>query len=109
MWGSFLVIVEKFFPCATIASHIFWSPLLTPPKGYNAGQEEGVIEVPDREVHDDCAAPVEDRVLDVASFEKFSMDKIKVNGKAGPCETVVLTREKTKIIVAAQMPSRRGT
>ena len=53
----------------------------------------------------DCAAPVEDRVLDVASFEKFLMDKIKVNGKAGALgETVVLTREKTKIIVAAQMP-----
>ena len=53
----------------------------------------------------DCAAPVEDSVLDVASFGKFLQDHIKVNGKAGALgETVSLTTEKTKIVVAAQMP-----
>jgi large subunit ribosomal protein L22e len=53
----------------------------------------------------DCMAPVEDQVLDVASFEKFFRDHIKINGKAGALgDAVVLTREKTKIIVTAQLP-----
>eukprot|EP01084_Bolivina_argentea_P232533 391913_1 len=53
----------------------------------------------------DCVQPVEDKVLDVASFEKFLHDHIKVNGKAGNLgDAVVITREKTKLIVAAEMP-----
>jgi hypothetical protein len=53
----------------------------------------------------DCAQPVEDRVLDVASFEKFLHDHIKVNGKAGALgDAVVINREKTKLVVAAEMP-----
>jgi large subunit ribosomal protein L22e len=53
----------------------------------------------------DCVQPVEDRVLDVASFEKFLHDHIKVNGKAGALgDAVVITREKTKLVVAAEMP-----
>jgi large subunit ribosomal protein L22e len=31
----------------------------------------------------DLSAPVEDKVMDPASFEKFLHDRIKVNGKAG--------------------------
>ena len=53
----------------------------------------------------DCSAPVEDKVLDPASFEKFLHDKIKVLGKAGNLGTkVVITRDKNKIAVAAELP-----
>ena len=53
----------------------------------------------------DCVQPVEDRVLDMGSFEKFLHDHIKVNGKAGALgEAVVISRDKTKITVAAEMP-----
>jgi hypothetical protein len=31
----------------------------------------------------DCSAPVDDRIMDIALFEKFLSEKIKVSGKAG--------------------------
>jgi large subunit ribosomal protein L22e len=53
----------------------------------------------------DCLQPVEDHVLDPASFEKFLQDRIKVNGKAGDLgEKVSVSREKTKIHVSAELP-----
>jgi large subunit ribosomal protein L22e len=53
----------------------------------------------------DCWQPVEDKVLDPASFEKFLHDKIKVNGKAGALGSkVTITRDKTKISVTAELP-----
>ena len=49
--------------------------------------------------------PVEDSVLDVATFEKFLRDSIKVGGKAGNLgDSVQLSAEKTKIVVAAELP-----
>ena len=40
----------------------------------------------------DCTVPVDDNVLDPASFEKFHNDRIKVNGKfaAPPWECRIL-------------------
>lgn len=53
----------------------------------------------------DCWQPVEDRVLDPASFEKFLHDRIKVNGKAGDLGTkVTIARDKSKIVVSAELP-----
>lgn len=53
----------------------------------------------------DLSAPVEDKVLDPASFEKFLHDRIKVNGKAGELGSkVTITRDKTKIVVNAELP-----
>ena len=53
----------------------------------------------------DCSQPVEDKVLDPASFEKYLHDRIKVNGKAGNLGTkVTISRDKTKVVVAAEMP-----
>ncbi|KAI4363863.1 hypothetical protein MLD38_020029 [Melastoma candidum] len=50
----------------------------------------------------DCAKPVEDKIMEIASFEKFLQEKIKVDGKAGALgDTVTVTREKTKIIVTS--------
>lgn len=45
----------------------------------------------------DCYIPVEDHVLDPASFEKFLHDRIKVNGKAGQLgDVITITREKVR-------------
>jgi len=44
-------------------------------------------------------------VLDVASFEKFLHDRIKVGGKAGNLGSkVTIIRDKTKIAVNAELP-----
>lgn len=41
----------------------------------------------------------------MASFEKFLHDRIKVGGKAGQLGAkVTITREKTKVLVAAELP-----
>ena len=53
----------------------------------------------------DCSAPLEDKIIDLAGFEKFLHDKIKVNGKAGDLGTkVTVAREKSKILVNAELP-----
>ena len=53
----------------------------------------------------DCSQPVEDSVLEPASFEKFLRDAIKVNGKAGNLgDTVKVDRDKTKVTVTAELP-----
>jgi len=50
----------------------------------------------------DCAKPVEDKIMDIASLEKFLQERIKVAGKAGALgDTVAVAREKTKIVVTA--------
>jgi len=53
----------------------------------------------------DCYHPVEDHVLDPASFEKFLHDRIKVDGKAGNLgDAVTITRDKTKLTITAELP-----
>lgn len=50
----------------------------------------------------DCSKPVEDKIMDIASLEKFLQERIKVGGKAGALgENVTLTREKSKITVTS--------
>ena len=46
----------------------------------------------------DCLKLVEDKIIDIASLEKFLQERVKVGGKAGALgEIVTLTREKSKI------------
>jgi large subunit ribosomal protein L22e len=53
----------------------------------------------------DCAKPVEDAIMDVAVFEKFLADRIKVGGKAGGGgEGVVVSREKARVSVTSEGP-----
>ncbi|XP_020686904.1 60S ribosomal protein L22-3 [Dendrobium catenatum] len=56
----------------------------------------------------DCAKPVEDKIMDIASLEKFLLERIKVaslGGKAGTLGDVVnVTREKSKITVTSEGP-----
>ena len=35
----------------------------------------------------DCTKPVEDKIMDIAQFEKFLLDRIKVDGKTGDSNT----------------------
>lgn len=44
-----------------------------------------------------------DKVLDVAQFEKFLQDKIKIGGKTGQlaASNVVLARDRTKLTIAS--------
>ena len=49
--------------------------------------------------------PVDDSVLDVATFEKFLRESIKVGGKLSNLgEKVNVSTEKTKIVVSAELP-----
>mmetsp|Transcript_50649 Transcript_50649/g.122214 ORF Transcript_50649/g.122214 Transcript_50649/m.122214 type:complete len:178 (+) Transcript_50649:609-1142(+) len=51
----------------------------------------------------DCTAPVDDKVLEVAAFEKYLHDRIKIGGKTGAlaANNVTITRDRTKITVAS--------
>merc|ERR1712127_69304 len=61
----------------------------------------------------DCTAPVDDKVLDMGSFEKYLQDRIKVDGKTGSLASnnVTVSRDRTKITVTApsdvQFPKRQ--
>ena len=51
----------------------------------------------------DCTAPVDDKVLDIASFEKYLQERIKINGKTLnlASNNVVISRDRSKINVSA--------
>ncbi|KAG2494436.1 hypothetical protein HYH03_007488 [Edaphochlamys debaryana] len=51
----------------------------------------------------DCAKPVEDKIMDISSFEKFLADKIKVDGKTGVLgDAIKVAKDKTKVTVTAE-------
>ncbi|MQL77312.1 hypothetical protein Taro_009735 [Colocasia esculenta] len=54
----------------------------------------------------DCAKPVEDKIMDIASLEKFLQERIKVaGGKPGAFgDAVTVSRDKSKIIVTSEGP-----
>merc|ERR1711976_791512 len=53
----------------------------------------------------DCTHPVEDGMMDVASFDKFLHERIKVNGKTNTLgSNVTIERAKSKIVVQADIP-----
>ncbi|XP_022902722.1 large ribosomal subunit protein eL22-like [Onthophagus taurus] len=54
----------------------------------------------------DCTHPVEDNILDVANFEKYLLERIKVSGKTGNLGNAVsLSREKqTKLVLNSEIP-----
>merc|ERR1711998_252036 len=50
----------------------------------------------------DCSQPVDDGIMDAASFEKFLLDRIKVGGKTGNLgDLVSVSRDKAKVIVTS--------
>merc|ERR1711988_1163042 len=51
----------------------------------------------------DCSQPVDDGIMDAASFEKFLMDKIKVGGKTGNLgDLISVSRDKAKVLINAE-------
>jgi len=49
--------------------------------------------------------PVDDGIMDAASFEKFLQDRIKVSGKTGNLgDMVTVSRDKAKVTVASDIP-----
>ncbi|KAL2511807.1 60S ribosomal protein L22-2 [Abeliophyllum distichum] len=54
----------------------------------------------------DCSKPVEDKIMDIASLEKFLQERIKVAGKPGALgDSVTVVRDKNKISVTANETS----
>ncbi|KAG6437757.1 hypothetical protein SASPL_102685 [Salvia splendens] len=50
----------------------------------------------------DCGKPVEDKIMEIASLEKFLQERIKVGGKPGALgDSVTVIRDKTKISITA--------
>lgn len=50
----------------------------------------------------DCTHPAEDSILEVANFEKYLKERVKVEGKTNNLGNhVVIARDKTKIIINA--------
>eukprot|EP00123_Amoebidium_parasiticum_P019320 comp24533_c0_seq1/m.46768 comp24533_c0_seq1/g.46768 ORF comp24533_c0_seq1/g.46768 comp24533_c0_seq1/m.46768 type:complete len:120 (-) comp24533_c0_seq1:408-767(-) len=53
----------------------------------------------------DCIVPVNDNIFDVANFEKFLHERIKVEGRTGNLgDKVAIASDKTKITVTAEAP-----
>ncbi|KAG8097304.1 hypothetical protein GUJ93_ZPchr0013g35701 [Zizania palustris] len=54
----------------------------------------------------DCTKPVDDKIMEIASLEKFLQERIKVaGGKAGNLgESVTVSRDKTKVTVTSDGP-----
>merc|ERR1711966_286643 len=53
----------------------------------------------------DCTTAETDSILDVANFEKFLKERIKVNGKAGALgDAVTVGKDKSKIVVTSENP-----
>lgn len=53
----------------------------------------------------DCSTPANDGILDVAAFEKYLHDRIKVDGKAGmTTDKVTISREDGVIAVTTTVP-----
>ncbi|KAL0276952.1 UNVERIFIED_CONTAM: hypothetical protein PYX00_004404 [Menopon gallinae] len=53
----------------------------------------------------DCTHPVEDNIMDVASFEKYLQSRIKVNGKTNNLgKNVTLEKNKNKVTINSDIP-----
>ncbi|KAL6766935.1 RPL22 [Auxenochlorella protothecoides x Auxenochlorella symbiontica] len=52
----------------------------------------------------DCTKPVEDKIMEIASFEKFLQDRIKVDGKTGLLgDNVKVSRTKSSVTVTSEI------
>lgn len=46
-------------------------------------QPKGIKKIKQQTFYIDCTKPVEDKIMEIASLQKFLTDRIKVNGKTG--------------------------
>ncbi|XP_040997865.1 60S ribosomal protein L22-2-like [Juglans microcarpa x Juglans regia] len=50
----------------------------------------------------DCEKPVEEKIMDIASLEKFLQERIKVGGKVSAlCESITVVRKESKISITS--------
>ncbi|GLU08393.1 hypothetical protein SLE2022_253100 [Rubroshorea leprosula] len=50
----------------------------------------------------DCSKPVEDKIMDIASFEKYLQERIKVAGKPGNLgDSVAVIHNKSKVTISS--------
>lgn len=53
----------------------------------------------------DCSKPVNDKIMEIASFEKYLLDRIKVDGKPGVLgDKVTVARQGAKVVVTSSVP-----
>lgn len=54
----------------------------------------------------DCTKPVDDKIMEIGTFEKYLRDKIKINNKTGNLtdDLMTVTKDKTKITVTSEIP-----
>ncbi|CAL5218728.1 g441 [Coccomyxa viridis] len=53
----------------------------------------------------DCSKPVEDKIMKIGEFEKFLVDKIKVDNKTGVLgDMVSVAKDRTKVTVTSEIP-----
>lgn len=55
---------------------------MVPPAAKKA-QPKGIKKTKQQKYVIDCTKPVQDKIMDISTFEKFLTDRIKVNGKTG--------------------------
>ncbi|SAM00865.1 hypothetical protein [Absidia glauca] len=52
----------------------------------------------------DCSAPANDKIFDVAAFEKYLHDRIKVDGRTNNLgEAITITRSDNKVTIVANI------
>merc|ERR1712241_1437910 len=53
----------------------------------------------------DCTAPVDDGIMEIASFQQYLVERIKVEGKVGNLGNQVnVTNTKNKVTVSSEIP-----
>merc|ERR1712019_18 len=53
----------------------------------------------------DCTAPVDDGIMEIASFQQYLVERIKVEGKVGNLGNQVnVTNTKNKVAVSSEIP-----
>lgn len=53
----------------------------------------------------DCAAPVDDGIMEIASFQQYLVDRIKIDGKVGQLgSNVSVSNTKNKVTVTSEIP-----
>jgi len=74
------------------------------PRQKKSTAKKNVAKKPTKKFTIDCSEPVEDDIFDIASFEKFLHDRIKVAGKTGVLgDSVTIAREGNQVHVTAKV------
>jgi len=74
----------------------------TTPKGGKGGAKKKTKAI---KYHIDCTHPVEDSIFDLNAFERFLLEKMKINGKTSNLTgSVAIEKAKGKITITSEIP-----